>query len=296
MKESLVALAALAAMCAVMPVAQATENGGSTYPAAENFMMGAAPPPGFHMLGYATTYTATKNSDGNANANAGTPNFKLNVNVAAARFVWPTDKQLMGGSMLFHAIVPVVDLTLGFGGTSQHKTGLGDITLGAGVAYHHSQNLHSVMAIDVVAPTGDYKSTDFANIGRNYWSVQPTYLRSYINPNGFNGDFKLTYNYNTKNTATQYQSGDELFVDYALGYGLGNGWTVGAAGYWTKQATDDSGTGAIFGSNHKNGYAIGPAIKYQSPSHWFITARLIQETMRNAAEGTALSIKAILPL
>lgn len=295
MKKNLIAWAALAAIGAVVPVAQATENGGSTYPAAENFMMGAAPPPGFHMLGYATTYTATKNSDSNGNANAGTPNFKLNANVVAARFVWSTDKQVMGGNMLFHAIVPVVDLDLAFGGRSQHKTGLGDITLGAGIAYHHSQSLHSVVALDVVAPTGDYKATDFTNIGRNYWSIQPTYLMSYINPNGFNGDFKLTYNSNQKNSAKDYQSGDEVFVDYSLGYGLGNGWTVGVAGYWTQQLSDDSGTGATFGSNRKSGYAIGPALKYQTPSHWFITAKLIQETTRNTAEGAALSIKAVLP-
>lgn len=295
MKKSLVGLAALAALGAIVPVAYATENGGSTYPAAENFMMGAAPPPGFHMLGYATTYSATKNSDSNGNANAGTPNFKLNVNVAAARFVKVTDTQAMGGTVLFHAIVPVIDSDLAFGGKSQHKTGLGDITVGGGVAYHHSQSLHSAVAVDVVAPTGDYKSGDFNNIGRNYWSVQPTYLMSYINPNGFNGDFKLTYSSNSKNTATQYQSGDEVFVDYALGYGLGNGWTAGVAGYWTQQLSDDSGTGAIYGANRKSGYAIGPSIKYQTPSHWFITAKLVQETTRNTAEGTALSIKAVIP-
>lgn len=296
MKKSLVALAVLAGIGAMVPLAQATESGGSTYPAAENYLMGAAPPPGFYVLGYGKVYSSTKNTDNNGNPNAGTPNFKLDANVAVARFVWSTDKQVMGGNLLVHAIIPVVDITLGIGANSQHKTGVGDITLGSGVGFHHSQNLHSVVGVDIVAPTGDYKSTDLANTGRNYWSIQPTYLMSYIDPKGFNGDFKLTYNINRMNSATNYMSGDELFIDYSVGYGLGNGWTVGVGGYWTQQQTDDSGSGAIYGANKKSGYAIGPSIKYETPSHWFITAKFQQEqNMRNTAEGSAFWVKALIP-
>jgi hypothetical protein len=296
MKKSLIALTALAGMAAMVPVAQATEFGGSTYPAAENFLVGAAPPPGFYVLGYGTAYSSTKNSDNGGNANAFTPNFKLDVKAAVGRFVWSTDKQVMGGNLLVHTIIPVVDLTLGIGGQSQNKTGVGDITLGSGVAFHHSQDLHSVVALDVVAPTGDYKSTDLANIGRHYWSVQPTYMMSYIQPTGFNGDFKLTFSFNKENSATKYKSGTEAFLDYSVGYGLGNGWTVGVGGYVTQQLTDDSGAGATIGANKKSGYAIGPSIRYMTPSHWFITAKLQQEqNMRNTAEGTQLWIKAAIP-
>jgi hypothetical protein len=292
MKKSLLALAALAALGAVVPVAQATENGGSTYPAAENYLMGAAPPPGFYVLGYGNVYSSTTLKDGNSNTIA-IPGFKVNVNVAVARFVWSTDKQVMGGNLLVHTIIPMVDLTT----STMHKTGIGDITVGAGVAFHHSQSLHSVIALDVVAPTGSYSVADGAsNIGRNYTSVQPTYLVSYINPTGFNGDFKVTYNANQKNSSTQYQSGDELFVDYSAGYGLGNGWTVGVGGYWTQQVADDTGSGATSGANRKAGSAIGPSVRYMSPNHWFVTAKFQQEqNMRNTTEGSAFWIKGLIP-
>ena len=118
---------------------------------------------------------------------------------------------------------------------------------------------------------------------------------SYINPNGFNADAKLTYVVNQKNTATQYKSGDELFADFALGYGLGNGWTLGLGGYLTQQMSDDEVAG-INNGNKKSGYAVGPSIRYMSPSNWFITAKYQQEqNMKNTTQGSALWVKALIP-
>jgi hypothetical protein len=202
----------------------------------------------------------------------------------------------MGGNLVSHIIFPLVNLQVNAGGNSQTKTGLGDITFGAGVAFHHSPALHSVIALDVVAPTGGYNKSDMTNIGRNYWSWQPLYTASYIDPTGFNGDFKLTLNLNQKNKATQYQSGNELYVDYSMGYGLGNGWTVGAGGYWMQQLSDDTSNGTSVANNKGRAFAMGPSVKYDNGKGWFITAKLQQDMgVRNRAEGAAFWLKTIIP-
>lgn len=276
--------------------AQATEGGGSTYnPGVENFLVGAAPPPGFYVLEYLTHYRANKVMDNNGNV-ATPPDFKLRATAAATRFVWSTPHKVGSGNLVLQAIVPLVNLKVSAAGNSQSKTGLGDITLGAGIAYHHSPALHSVVGLDFIAPTGRYKSTDQLNIGRNYWSMQPLYTVSYINPTGFNGDFKATLNINGKNSATQYASGDEFILDYSAGYGLGNGWVVGVGGYVYEQLNDDKQNGVTLPGRKASSFAIGPSLKYDNGKGWFITAKLQKETnAKNRPEGTALWIKTTIP-
>lgn len=276
--------------------AHATEGGGSTYnPGVENFLVGAAPPPGFYVLAYGTHYRANQFNDGAGNS--AVPGFRLRATALATRFIWSTNTPVAGGNLVNHLIVPLVDLKVSIPGLfSQSKSGLGDITFGPGIAWHHSPSLHSVLALDFVAPTGRYNRNDPVNLGRNYWSLQPLYTMSYINPNGFNGDFKATLNLNTKNSATDYRSGDEFILDYSAGYGLGNGWVVGVGGYVYEQLNNDKINGVSTPGTKASGFAIGPSIKYDNGKGWFITAKLQKETSaKNRPEGSALWIKAAIP-
>jgi hypothetical protein len=275
----------------------AAEGGGSTYPGGvENFLVGAAPPPGLHWLTYGQIYRADKLKDKDGQT-IPVPGFKVNANVAVLRPVLSTNTQLWGGNLVFHAIIPLVDLKVQAAGISQSKTGVGDITLGVfGLATHYSPQLHTVAALDVVLPTGRYNKNDLANIGRNYTSFQPLYTLSYIDPKGFNGDFKLTFNFNTKNKDTNYKSGNEVFVDYSLGYGLGNAWTVGVGGYIRNQFSDDTQNGIRVLNNKAKNFAIGPSLKYQPSQGWFLTAKYqIETNTKNTTQGNALWVKAVLP-
>lgn len=290
------AVAVLALAC-IATAAEAGEGGGSSYNGGvENFLTGAAPPPGFYVLGYGNVYRANKLKD-NAGNDVPLPTFKVGATAVATRFVWSTPTTIAGGNVVLHAIVPLVKLDVAVPGASQSKTGLGDITFGPAVAFHHSPRLHTVVGFDLVAPTGSYRQGDLANIGRNYWSVQPIYTMSYIDPAGFNGDFKLTFNFNRRNTATDYRSGSEVYLDYSAGWGLGNGWVLGVGGYAMRQLTDDKVAGvSVPGGNKGSAFAIGPSLKYDNGKGWFITAKLQQEmSVRNRPEGSALWIKTIIP-
>jgi hypothetical protein len=290
------AAAAAMAMALFVPAVQAAEGGGSSYPGGvENFLTGAAPPPGFYVLEYGNIYRADTLKDGSGN-DVPLPVFKLAANVAATRFVWSTPAVVAGGNVLLHAIVPLVDLKVEVPGMSQSKTGLGDITFGPAVAFHHSPSLHSVLGFDFVAPSGGYDQGDLTNIGRNYWSFQPLVAVSQIDPAGFNGDFKLTFNLNQRNGDTDYRSGNEVYLDYSAGWGLGNGWVLGAGGYAMRQLSDDTHAGASVPDSKGSAFAIGPSLKYDNGKGWFITAKWQREmSVRNRPEGSALWIKTILP-
>ena len=290
------AAAAAMAMACVVPGVHAGEGGGSSYNGGvENFLTGAAPPPGFYVIEFGNVYRAHTLKDAHGN-DVPLPEFEVAANALATRFVWSTATSVAGGNVVWHAIVPVVDLKVTVPGLSQRKTGLGDITFGPAVAFHHSPSLHSVVALDFVAPVGRYDKNDLTNIGRNYWSIQPVYTVSHIDPAGFNGDFKLTGNFSQRNGDTDYKSGTEVYLDYSAGWGVSKGWVLGVGGYVMRQLSNDTSAGASVPDSKGAAFAIGPSLKYDNGKGWFITAKWQREmSVRNRPEGSALWIKTILP-
>ncbi|WP_338922564.1 transporter [Pseudomonas silesiensis] len=274
---------------------QATESGGSSYPmGAENYMSGAMPPPGFYGIVYSSHYDADslRGNDGQKLP----VDFRVRASSIDPRFIWVTDQQVLGGTLAFHTIMPLVNLKVDLNGQSQRKQGLGDMTFGAALGYHLSEKLHAIVALDVMAPTGEYDRHDRANIGRNYWDIQPVLALSYIDPKGLNADAKIMYDFNLKNHATDYTSGQEFHVDYSIGWGLGNGWVVGVGGYVYQQTTDDRQNGERIEDNKGRTLAIGPSIKYASSKGWFLTAKWQQESkVRNRAAGEAYWLKLTVP-
>lgn len=273
----------------------ATESGGSSYPmGAENYMSGAMPPPGFYGIVYSSHYDADslRGNDGEKLP----VDFRVRASSIDPRFIWVTDQQILGGTLALHTIMPLVDLKVDLNGQSQSKQGLGDMTFGAALGYHLTDKLHAIVALDIMAPTGEYDRHDLANIGRNYWDIQPVLALSYIDPEGLNADAKIMYDFNLKNHATDYTSGQEFHVDYAIGWGLGKGWVVGAGGYVYQQTTDDRQQGERIENNKGRAFAIGPSIKYASSKGWFLTAKWQQESkVQNRAKGDAYWLKLTVP-
>ncbi|MBF5005769.1 SphA family protein [Diaphorobacter caeni] len=294
-----VALSAVAAACALLVcgAAQATEGGGSIYPVGvENYACCALPPPGLYGMAFGQVYSADRVRDNNGNTV--TPDgFKVRANVIAPRVVWVTKETVAGASLAFHAIVPLVDLKVTPApGISQHKTGIGDITFGPALGWHLSDKMHTLLALDIYAPTGDYDKKNIANIGRNYWAVQPVAGFSYMDRSGLNADLKGMYTFNFKNSDTDYRSGQEFIADYSVGWGFGNGFVAGMGGYLYQQVSNDKLHGSTVANNKGRAFAIGPNIKYDSGKGWFVTAKYQMETsVRNRADGKAFWVKAVVP-
>lgn len=279
------------------PIAGATEGGGSLYPnGAENFAAGALPPPGFYGLVYVQHYHASR-LDGPGGQRVDVPGFGVRVDAVAPMLVWVTPETLFGANVAFHAVFPLVDLRLSMQGTEQRKTGLGDITLGPGLAFHHSPSLHSLVALDVHLPTGSYDPDDLANIGRHYAAVEPVYAVSRVAAEGFNGDIKAGYLLNGRNSATGYASGNELHSDFALGWAFGNGWTSGLGGYVYQQTGTDRLAGREVADSKGRAMAAGPSVKFESGKGWFVTLKWEREfAVENRTQGSSAWIKAVFPL
>lgn len=286
-----------AGLLAAVSAAHATEGGGSTYAnGTENFMVAAAAPPGLYGMIYADHYSSNQMNDANGKS-LGIPGFKVRATAIVPRVVWVPGIKVLGGGLVAHMLAPLVDLRVSALGASQSKSGLGDVTVGIGLGYSHSPQFHSAIALDLTLPTGRYNKNDMANIGRNYASIEPVYAVTYVDPKGFNGDLRIGYLFNRRNKATDYKSGDEFHFDYAAGWGLGNGWTLGIGGYYRQQIRSDKQAGVSLADSKTSGMAIGPNVKYDSGKGWFVTAKWQVETrVKNGTKGNALWLKAVFPL
>lgn len=282
-------------LAGVTPVL-ATENGGSTYShGTENTFIGYMPPPGLYALFYSSHDRLTSLRDNNG-SRLNTP-FNVTVNSLATRAVWVTEKKLLGGDLAWHAVLPLLTINAEIAGRSEKRKGLGDIVVGTGLGYHPSEKVHYSVGLDVTLPTGSYSRNKIANLGRNYWNIEPVFALSYVQDKALNADVKLMYDFNMKNKATNYRSGQELHMDYSVGYAFGNGWITGVGGYLYKQTTNDKRNGIVVPNKKGRAVGIGPSIAYHNGKGFLITAKLQRDYgVRNRARGNSFKMKLSIPL
>jgi len=281
--------------------AEATEGGGGMYPnGAEGFMTGALPPPGLYIVEYLNHYSADKLMDGDGDK---VPiDFKVDASAAVTRILYQTDKDFLGGNLGGYVLLPLVHMSADTTFGSGTKSGFGDMTVAPFVSWHFGKNLHMASAVDINIPTGAYDKNEIANIGRNYWTIEPVLAVTYLADNGMEVSAKFMYDFNTTNEDTDYESGQEFHFDYALGYHTGP-WTFGATGYYYQQVTDDSGTmmpagvpASVNDGNKGQVFAAGPSIKFDSKGT-IVEFRYQREMLaENKPEGDKFWVKLIWPI
>jgi len=285
-------MAAIAA-AAAGTAAQAGETGGGAYPnGAESIGVAQLPPPGTYLLGYSNYYAADRLND--SNGKSAVPDFSVDAFANIARIVHVTDRKILGATFAVQAFVPMVDLTVHAAGARQHKFGLGDMIVNPFILGWNAGKVNIIATMDTFVPTGRYRKGDLANIGRNYWTFEPVLAVTYADPKGGPElSAKLMYDFNTKNKATDYQSGQEFHADAAAAYNF-NPLTVGVTAYYYKQTTDDKIGGVRVGPDGYRGeaFAAGPVIRYQL-GHVPITAQWQHEFhAENRPQGDKFWLKA----
>ena len=190
---------------------------------------------------------------------------------------WVTPLKILGAYYAPGVAFPFVwtdvkaQVTLPGGGTvsrSDSVSGLGDIEFWpvALTWTAWSTNLHVDFFGGIYAPSGEFQPNRLANQGLGYWTFEPGLLVSYLGEkNGFEATTYIGYDFNTKNTTTDYQSGQQFHIDVTVAQHLplGKGFIgIGANGFYLQQTTGDSGSGARLGSFEEMTAGVGPVLSY----------------------------------
>jgi len=212
--------------------------------------------------------------------------------------LYKSDIELFGAQYAAGVFVPLVNLDidadLSVGGTtvsnSDSASGLGDVALVPIALYWTKGNIHMSFAEFIITPVGDYSVSNSINNGLNYWSFDTNFALTYLNPEtGRDLSFNLGYIYNTENSDTDYQTGQELHFDVAFNQFFSDTFAVGVQAYYLKQITADSGSGALLGDFKAKAAAIGPALlwstKFGDQDVSFIAKWLHEFNADNRLEG-----------
>lgn len=276
--------------------ALATENGGSSYGhGSEGFL--DAFPPGLHLVNYTNYYEAGRTLDNSGKETA--PGFKTRATANIFRVMHTSkDLEILGSKVSSHILVPIVDVYVNTAtpAGSDSRTGLGDITIAPVMLGWHTKNWHLITGVDITTPTGTYDKTRIANIGRNYWDIQPNFITAYTGDEGFQAFGKFMYDFNTKNTDTGYLSGQEFHVDYGLSQRVtlfSTDFQIGVGGYIYQQTTKDKVDSGYMGPLYAQGrvFAAGPQIEYQYKNMSFDLKFQKEFEARNRTEGSKLWLK-----
>jgi hypothetical protein len=141
---------------------------------------------------------------------------------------------------------------------SDSVVGFGDLYPSASLKWN--RDVHNVMVYATAsAPVGVYDPTRLATMGLGHWAADAGAGYTYLNEKAgfeFSAVFGITYNF--INPYTQYRSGIDAHLDWAISPYLTDKFHIGAVGYVYNQLTDDSGALPELGGFRSRVAGIGP--------------------------------------
>jgi hypothetical protein len=277
-------LFALILATSLAPAALRAEEGGSGHylPGAAASFIDALPGyPSVAVVNYFTYY------DGSVGANRNllfggdlAAGLKATAYIDTIGMIYETPLSLLGGNYAAGLVIPFGSMTVKgditatgprgpsrTGQVSDTSSGLADLMIYPFMlGWTNGPDLKYDVRLGIYAPSGNYEQGSLANLGKNYWTFEPGLSFSWLSSKiGTEVSLFTGLDFNTKNEATDYQTGDQFHLDATVAQHLpllGGFAGVGANGFYYQQITGDSGSGAVLGSFEGRTIGVGPVLSY----------------------------------
>jgi hypothetical protein len=213
--------------------------------------------------------------------------------------------KVLGGYWGGEVLVPVVYARVTTPVGSGSIGGVGDITFSPVVWQAPDTTVlrrpfFQFVDLDVVAPTGEYKSSALVTAGSNVWSVNPFYAFTWLLTDRLETSWRLHYLWNSVNNspgpgygATSIQPGQAVHFNGAASFTIVPWLRAGVAGYFLRQMTDSRANGVAVPGSMEKVAAIGPGLLASARPIQFVLNGYAEFAAENRSEGLRLSAYAI---
>jgi hypothetical protein len=236
--------------------------------------IGVLPPPGFY---FSDNNVILEGGLKDNNGNNLPANASVYLNIPSA--LWVPNFKIFGATYAAALVQPYIQQNLDLAGLGAGKSISNGFFNTIVSPYNLSWNFHPFFiktGLGIYLKDGYYQSntlpsgvkvTSAAAIANNFWTFEPDLALTYLEDD-WNLTLHAVFDFNTKNTTTNYQSGDVFYLDFTAGKSFGK-WSVGAGGNISQQFNNDVSRGAVVnGNGHRfqqillgpyAGYDFGPA-------------------------------------
>jgi hypothetical protein len=229
------------------------------------------PPPGIYMFNQVFTYQANLVGPGVKSALGGNTHVGDQAAVDVQGFLFVPGWTFLGATYDAVFVQPFVMGSLGAPFNIQesgvHNTYFVPIELSWKLA---DSGFQIKTGLGIYAPDGTqhgFTGGGYSSIGDPYWTFQPEFIISYLR-DGWNLSAAIYDEVNTRNTITQYKTGNILHADFTATKTIGQ-WTFGPVAYYYGQISDDScsapcgyATGTLLNPQRFDIWAVGGLVGY----------------------------------
>lgn len=269
----------------------------------EGIKAASLPGPGFYYRLYNVFYSADEIKDSNGDdlvvPEVGEVGFDVEVYAQAHRFLWMSNKKILGADFGMNAVVPLISVDYGIDRPGampdenvDESLALGDIAIDPFMLSWHKERFDACFALGFFVPTGDFDKARTLSIGKDHWTTMLTFGGTYYldHDKAWSASALGRYEKHFKDESQDITRGDDFHVEFGVGKNIRQIFDVGLAGYAQWQVTDDKGSevAQLNTTNDNEVYALGPEVNAFIPP-WMlqITARVLKEfSARNRPEGT----------
>lgn len=261
----------------------------------EGIKAGTVPPPGFYYRMYNVFYNADEYTD--EDGDSVNIDFDVSVYAMVNRFIWITNKKILGADYGADVIIPLVYTDVEIKGTpvDDDQFGLGDIFVEPFVLSWHGARYDASFGLGVYIPTGEYDQTEPASPGRDMWTGMITLGGTYYfdTDKTWSASILSRYEMHSEKDETDVTLGDDFHFEWGIGKTLAKIWDVGLTGYCHWQVSDDSGSEVGWDKSvHDSVYAVGPEVSvFIPPATLFVSLRSQWEfDAKDRSEGNVTTL------
>jgi len=283
------------------------------YPAgAEGFLIASAEPGKgqTQVQNYNCFYMTTRIDD--AHGRAVTPaGFELISVANAVKLSHNWGVHFLGGELGSYIAIPNVYQRLSGAGQTYAKDAIGNFNIAPFAVYMHKGAVFQTYEIGFEPAGSGYDANGKLNIGQHNVAITPAYAIT-VMPNHGKTDLgaRIDYVINGQDHVTHYHTGNELYLTFDAQQHIpvmrANLMTVGLAGYFFQQITDDKQNGQTFIAKNADGsvcvgykgqrLSVGPQITFPIGTRGALLVKWNHDLLsRNGPRGNAVWMEIGIP-